>query len=104
MFRRQDGSRRCILAVPFFAFGDVELEAVRSWQLPRRAGHRNTHFLIGFQTSRFTFEAWKSVEPIVSNEVFSESGMFFHRSPWYSTPAANETGPAGRLNRSPSRW
>src|SRR5205085_12091307 len=56
------------------------------------------------RTSRLTREASKSVEPIVSNDVFSESGLFLHRSPWYSTPAANETGPAGRLNRSPSRW
>src|SRR4029077_302798 len=38
---------RCILGVPFFALGDVELETVRSWQLPGRAGHRNSHFLIG---------------------------------------------------------
>src|SRR6188768_2688694 len=46
VFRRQNGSCRCILAVPFFAFCDVELETVCSWQLPRRAGHRNTDFLI----------------------------------------------------------
>src|SRR5437899_12642526 len=52
VFLRQNGRScggRCILAIPFFALGDVELEAVRSWQLPRRAGHRNMHFLTGCQ-------------------------------------------------------
>src|SRR5438552_9854917 len=47
VLRWQNGSRRSILAIPLLALGKAELEAVRSWQLPRRAGHRNTHFLIG---------------------------------------------------------
>src|SRR4029077_12994889 len=45
--RRTSSSRRCILAIPFLALGDVELETVCSWQLPGWAGHRNTHFCIG---------------------------------------------------------
>ena len=40
-------SRRCVLAVPFLALGNIELEAVRAGKVPRRAGHRNSHFLIG---------------------------------------------------------
>src|SRR5437868_13884757 len=39
-------SRRCVLAIPFFALGDVELETVCSWEVQRRASHRNTHLLI----------------------------------------------------------
>src|SRR5207302_6976965 len=44
---RRSSSRRCILAIPFFALGDVELETVCSWKIPTGAGHRNTHFLKG---------------------------------------------------------
>src|SRR5207248_2373901 len=43
----RSSGRRCILAIPFFALGDVQLETVCSWKIPRRAGHRNTHFLKG---------------------------------------------------------
>src|SRR6266568_4286607 len=39
--------RRTVLAIPFLAFGDVELKAVRAWEVPRRAGDRNPHFLVG---------------------------------------------------------
>src|SRR5437762_7586857 len=47
VLRFQDRSWRSVLAVPFLALGNVDLEAVRPWQFPRWAGHRNTHFLIG---------------------------------------------------------
>src|SRR5262249_11465869 len=40
-------SCRAVLAVPFLALGDVELEAVRTREVPRRAGDRNPHFLVG---------------------------------------------------------
>ena len=36
-----------VLAIPFFALGNIELEAVRAGEVPRRAGHRESHFLIG---------------------------------------------------------
>src|ERR1043166_1869059 len=36
-----------VLAVPFLALGNIELEAVRSGEVPHRAGHRKSHFLIG---------------------------------------------------------
>src|SRR5262245_37701041 len=36
-----------VLAVPFFALGNIELEAVRTGEVPHRAGHRKPHFLIG---------------------------------------------------------
>src|SRR6266542_980803 len=47
MLRAQNCSRRCIMAVPLFALGNVELEAVCPWQAPCRAGHWKSHFLIG---------------------------------------------------------
>src|SRR5262245_31457588 len=36
-----------VLAVPFFALGNIELAAVRAGEVRRRAGHRESHFLIG---------------------------------------------------------
>src|SRR6266550_2838983 len=36
-----------VLAVPFFALGNIELEAVRAREVPHRAGHRESHFLRG---------------------------------------------------------
>src|SRR5206468_12439577 len=47
VLRFQDCSCRGVLAVPFLALGNVELETVRRRELPRRAGYRNTHFLVG---------------------------------------------------------
>ena len=35
----------------------------------------------------------------MSKVVFSESGLFFHLSPRYSSPAAKETGPAGKIEQ-----
>src|SRR5437588_5084231 len=44
---RQNGSRRGILAIPFLALGNAELETVRSWKIPTGACHRNTDLLLG---------------------------------------------------------
>src|SRR6266567_3803452 len=44
---RDGQNRRGVLAVPFLTLGNIELEAVRTGEVPQRAGHRNPHFLIG---------------------------------------------------------
>src|SRR6476646_9526854 len=44
---RYGENRRGILAVPFLALGNVELEAVRAGEVPHRAGDRKSHFLVG---------------------------------------------------------
>src|SRR5882724_7574901 len=46
MLRRQNGNRRCILAVPLFAFGNIELKAIRAGKVPCRACHGKSHFLV----------------------------------------------------------
>src|SRR5207249_849363 len=43
---RQNRSCGRVLAVPFLALSNAELETVRSWKIPGGAGYRNTHFLI----------------------------------------------------------
>src|SRR5207253_11369495 len=47
VLRFQDCSCRGVLAVPFLALSNVELEAVRSGEIQRRAGQRTTIFMIG---------------------------------------------------------
>src|SRR5262245_22211195 len=36
-----------VLAVPFFALGNIELKAVRAREIPYRAGYWESHFLVG---------------------------------------------------------
>src|SRR5438552_19113455 len=48
--KRQEADRQdsgSVLAVPFLALGNVELEAVRTGRVPRRAGDGEAKLLIG---------------------------------------------------------
>lgn len=47
MLRFEGASCRCVLTVPLFAFGNIELEAIRTGKFPCWTCHGKSHFLVG---------------------------------------------------------
>src|SRR5437773_11430655 len=46
MLRGENRSRRSVLTVPLFAFGNIELKAIRAGKIPGCACPRKSHFLV----------------------------------------------------------
>ena len=94
---------RGVLAVPFLALGNIELEAVRTGKVPQRAGHWKSHFLIGRPDVPVHSGRFEIGSALRAKGGAQCVGIVLPPLATVFESAAKETGPAGRLNRSPLR-
>ena len=89
-----------VLAVPFLALGNIELEAVRAGKVPQPGWSPEIAL-----PDRLPKRPGSPVKlrnrgaDRVKRGVLRSEGSFLHRSPRYSSPSAKETGPAGKIEQ-----